>query len=976
MVRRMKNAAPALIVWLLAAACDTGPRTIPIDPSEVVDSDVTAAEDSGIPAELQCTEAAQCDQLAGNNKCVSFQCLSGQCVVQTSSTKDCTECERCVPATGACEPLEDGDTCSVAGSCLTGQTCQSGECSGGVTDCADAECADLVPSCKTPDCGNFVIGCENVHAYALSANLVDTVFSKYDCTTEEFPGPAAVYEIVVAEAGPIEIGISTLNQADLELLLLEGAVCASNTCVDHTGAPGKITRQVQVGDILHVVVEARGDVVGSYELSVSCDPDAECKPYCPNGALCGTDGCGGSCGDCAGDLTCVDGACVTKPPNDTCESATLLDTLPAQVSGDTFAAGDDYHQNGGACGISYTAGKGNDVVFSFVPQTSGPYIAEMLDAGFASMLAIVDSCGDGLVDGEGCLASLDELEAKGGLKVSANLDSGKQYFVIVDGMGSATDNASVPVTGSFELSVRAATCDAAVPNYTIEDADLPFSWPASGPEGSIGSTAGQPSIWSVPKGGWCGENAPGGTFGDAREFVFAYTPQSTVDLVLTLNATGENWDSTIWVTTCLDAPMAACVGAADNIGTSGEQLNVTLEADTTYWIVVDGFDGSEGGFQLDVSQCLETCEGKVCGDNGCGGSCGECADGSACGPFGTCLVGADHDTCDAPMIIKEVGTYWGNTDGGTDAVSPPAQTVENKSCYVPNWEAESSAPDDVIEFEAPKDARYQFKIGVDTTFNAGLWVSSSCVESSGGCLMAGEGNAPDGSDEVFATLTDGQIVWVFVDGVITGKGVYTLEISECLTACEGKQCGDDGCGGTCGTCDDGFACNADALCESTAGLNDTCETALEIPFAAADEQWVTTELVDSTTASDDYQNDNGEGLAVCGDADLTEPNGAGAGDLVYKLTAPEKAEFQITLTSATFDTSLYIVHGTGPEACADLQTNCVEDDDALGQNGGEIVSVSMETGQSIWIIVDGSQPGGKGLFELTITKATTILPPG
>lgn len=242
MVRRMKNAAPALIVWLLAAACDTGPRTIPIDPSEVVDSDVTAAEDSGIPAELQCTEAAQCDQLAGNNKCVSFQCLSGQCVVQTSSTKDCTECERCVPATGACEPLEDGDTCSVAGSCLTGQTCQSGECSGGVTDCADAECADLVPSCKTPDCGNFVIGCENVHAYALSANLVDTVFSKYDCTTEEFPGPAAVYEIVVAEAGPIEIGISTLNQADLELLLLEGAVCASNTCVDHTGAPGKITR--------------------------------------------------------------------------------------------------------------------------------------------------------------------------------------------------------------------------------------------------------------------------------------------------------------------------------------------------------------------------------------------------------------------------------------------------------------------------------------------------------------------------------------------------------------------------------------------------------------------------------------------------------------------------------------------------------------------------------------------------------------
>ncbi len=34
-------------------------------------------------------------------------------------------------------------------------------------------------------------------------------------------------------------------------------------------------------------------------------------------------------------------------------------------------------------------------------------------------------------------------------------------------------------------------------------------------------------------------------------------------------------------------------------------------------------------------------------------------------------------------------------------------------------------------------------------------------------------------------------------------------VSACTPACNGKQCGDDGCGGTCGTCASGKACNAE-----------------------------------------------------------------------------------------------------------------------------------------------------------------------
>ena len=40
---------------------------------------------------------------------------------------------------------------------------------------------------------------------------------------------------------------------------------------------------------------------------------------------------------------------------------------------------------------------------------------------------------------------------------------------------------------------------------------------------------------------------------------------------------------------------------------------------------------------------------------------------------------------------------------------------------------------------------------------------------------------------------------------------------QCIPDCFGKVCGDDGCGGVCGTCDVGFFCNASNVCESSCG---------------------------------------------------------------------------------------------------------------------------------------------------------------
>lgn len=39
-----------------------------------------------------------------------------------------------------------------------------------------------------------------------------------------------------------------------------------------------------------------------------------------------------------------------------------------------------------------------------------------------------------------------------------------------------------------------------------------------------------------------------------------------------------------------------------------------------------------------------------------------------------------------------------------------------------------------------------------------------------------------------------------------GPVKYTQDFCQCVPACEGKQCGDDGCGGSCGVCADGCTC--------------------------------------------------------------------------------------------------------------------------------------------------------------------------
>ena len=47
---------------------------------------------------------------------------------------------------------------------------------------------------------------------------------------------------------------------------------------------------------------------------------------------------------------------------------------------------------------------------------------------------------------------------------------------------------------------------------------------------------------------------------------------------------------------------------------------------------------------------------------------------------------------------------------------------------------------------------------------------------------------------------------------------------QCIPDCAGRECGDDGCGGNCGTCDDGDVCNGIETCDA----NSQCDPGVQL----------------------------------------------------------------------------------------------------------------------------------------------------
>ena len=312
----------------------------------------------------------------------------------------------------------------------------------------------------------------------------------------------------------------------------------------------------------------------------------------------------------------------------------------------------------------------------------------------------------------------------------------------------------VPVTGD--------TCESA---FAV--GALPYS--------AVQTTAGAAADYAFGSGDCPGET--GGYGAGSADQVYVFTPETAGTYQITLTA---EYDSALYVVTDCGAIGTSCAGADDELGAGKkESLNLALEAGTTYYVIVDGWHNSadkSGAYTLTIAEpCTPACDGKTCGDDGCGGSCGTCDAGSTC-TAGVCAEDAaiPGNTCDNPFAV---GALPFSGDGDTGKATN--NYTFTGSCAAVNGPLGSASSDQMWSFSPAEDGTYEIVVTPAADFDPVVSVLTDCAEPTS-CQVASDVIGSGKAEALEVTLTAGSTVLIIVDGFKNGgneAGPYSLAVA-------------------------------------------------------------------------------------------------------------------------------------------------------------------------------------------------------
>ena len=266
-----------------------------------------------------------------------------------------------------------------------------------------------------------------------------------------------------------------------------------------------------------------------------------------------------------------------------------------------------------------------------------------------------------------------------------------------------------------------------------------------------------------------------------------------------------------------------------------EKIELDVSAGLKYYVMVEGQEGIQGMFDLTVrcdSVCEPVCQGKECGTDGCGGSCGSCP-GAA--PY--CMEGKCKVQCTPHCEGKECGD---NGCGGSCGNCPATYECGDAGLCV-----EEAPPDDGCEAQShPGCGGCICEVCVCALMPeccAAKWTSQCAAMCGAGDCVGCEGEGQFGwpcvkdadcvSDICIEGLWEGMVCtvpcakscppdWSCVSDPQISSGKFCS--THCTADCTGKECGDDGCGGSCGNCYEGQSCFDGTCMEGVSGacMND------------------------------------------------------------------------------------------------------------------------------------------------------------
>lgn len=339
------------------------------------------------------------------------------------------------------------------------------------------------------------------------------------------------------------------------------------------------------------------------------------------------------------------------------------------------------------------------------------------------------------------------------------------------------------------------------------------------------------------------------------------------------------------------------------------------------------------------------------------------------------LAGADpgaHCAKGAPegggvCVVPDYGNDAGDTcqTAGAAVFAPSLNLGDNTNAF-DDYDAGScgftnGAGKDVAWTLAPvMSGVYTFKLTPEAGGPNVLYVVQDCATVSDSCVGFLNGFS---QDELQVPLLGGQNYSVIVDGWNAGQiGAFELAISSpCVPSCDVfQECGDDGCGGSCGTCNptdpNGWtACDAatNTCVKPGSAIGNTCENAVPIgvlPFAFS-----------SSTA--EATNNYGYSAGTCPGVPYVW--GKGSADHAFALTPTEDAIYSLTL-AADFDATLYVVG-----QCDNIDGSCIGASESFGI---ETLELPLLAGTTYYVIVDGYANDFDASGDYTLSIAEPCVP--
>lgn len=258
-----------------------------------------------------------------------------------------------------------------------------------------------------------------------------------------------------------------------------------------------------------------------------------------------------------------------------CTTATVINPSSLTFTEDstTVGAGNDIDPGFGGC----APGQGADVVYSFTPAATDTYTIGATPTGntFDLSLYVLTDCTNA---SGSCVAGANSRGFDKGEALTPVLTAGTQYFIVVDSPQATGE-------GAFHFSLRRgrpANDNCSSPTV-IEANRLPFS----SSDTTFGATndlnPGVPCLRS-------NQSASG------PDVIYQFMSGSTENYDVTVTPRG-NYDVTVYIVTDC-ATGSGCSSADVGGGGVAEQVRRVLNAGTTYYIVVDGFQGDAGDFTI------------------------------------------------------------------------------------------------------------------------------------------------------------------------------------------------------------------------------------------------------------------------------------------------------------------------------------------------------------------------------------------